>query len=780
MKVIFSIAKNEFRYLFYSPIAWFVLIVFLIQCAFYFSGEVYNLANIQDVSVKNMGSFGGFDDSLTKKIFLTTQIFDNILHNLFLFIPILTMGLISREVNNGTAALLYSSPVNMRRVVLGKYLGIMMYNLLLVGIVGIFLVTGAIEINKADYGPLFSAALSFYLLVCAYSALGMFMSSLTNYQIVSALATFIAIFLLTKIGGLWQRYDFVRDLTYFLSLQNRTSKMLFGLIVSRDVIYFLLVAGMFMAFTLIRLRNSRESISRFVKTGRYLAVILVVLSIGYISSRPALTGYWDTTATKRNTIHPKTQAVLKEFNKDSTLEITLYTNLLGIGRSLSAGLPETRNTGYLATLWDPYLRFKPDIRFKYEYYYDYDSTHDDGLLRRAFRKKPAKQMAAEIAEAMDADLSMYRSPEEMRKLIDLNPENYRLVMQVKYQGRTAFLRTFNDRDFWPNEMNMIAALKRVLGTDMPAVGFVTGGYERNIFKTGEREYGHHAASKAARYSLVNIGFDVDTVNLSKQDIPNDLTALVLADPKVNLSQVAMEKITNYIDKGGNLMVSGEPGKQHVVNPLLLQAGVQLMNGQILQPTYHETPDKVVPYLTPAAAELSEALAQIKKRKPGNYPLLVTPGTTGITLTEDKGFKATVIAATLVDSTWLKAGPVVIDSTLPPFSPAEGDLKEPSFTTIQQLTRKINGREQRMLITGDADFSSNRRLGDGFNSTFMFGYYSWLTNNHFPVFMFRKDPEDLLMNIGERAAYYQKIIFVWVLPALIFIGGTVLLIRRKRK
>jgi ABC-2 type transport system permease protein len=779
MKVIFSIAKNEFRYLFYSPIAWFFIIIFLVQCAVFFSGQVYDLANMQEISLKNEPSFTGFTESLTIDIFYTRPFLKNILSNLYLFIPILTMGLISREVNSGTTALLFSSPVNLRRVVLGKYIGIMLYNLLLLLIIAIFIVAGIFEIKHADYGILLSAALGFYLLICTYSAIGMFMSCLSSYQIVSALATFVVLFILTYIGSLWQRYDFVRDLTYLLSLQKRSAKMISGLIVTKDVIYFAMITFMFMAFTFIRLKNARESRSRFIKMGRYVAVFLVVVCIGYISSRPALTGYWDTSATQHNTIHPKMQATLAEFNKDSTLEVTLYTNLLGSG--LGAGLPESRNAGYLAGFWEPYLRFKPDIRFKYEYYYDNDPAQDDSSLYRGFPGKPLTEIATETAELIDASLDMFTSPEEMRKKIDLNPEGYRVVMQLKYQGRTTFLRTYNDAIFWPNETNMIAAFNRLLGTDMPHVGFVTGGFERSTVKRGEREYAFHSAYKGVRVSLMNIGFDVDTINLSTGDIPNDLTALVLADPKMDLSPVAMDKLKNYIDKGGNLMVLGEPGKQYVVNPLLSHIGVQLMNGQIMQPTFNETPDMVTPLLTKACRGLSEDMAEWKKLKRGDTIRILMPGVTGITFTGDKGFKTDSLTVTIPDKTWLKVGPVVIDSILPPFNSMEGDISGPSFKSLQQLTRKINGKEQRVIIAGDADFASNARVGvDPVHLIILQSSYNWLTYNRFPVFMPRIEPKDLLMTIGERTAYYQKIVFVWVLPALIFIAGAILLIRRKRK
>lgn len=779
MKVLFSIAKNEFRYLFYSPIAWFVLIVFLAKCALLFTGSIYDLAISQEISLESMPSFPGYDFSITRDIFATKPFFSIITHDLYLFIPILTMGLISREFNNGTAALLFSSPVNLRRVILGKYIGIMLYNLLLLLIVSIFLGAGYIEIKQADYGMLISAALGFYLLICTYSAIGMFMSCLSNYQIVSALATFVTIFILSNIGELWQRYDLVRDITYFLSLQNRTGKMLNGLIVTKDVIYFALITLMFITFTVIRLRNAISSQSPFIKMCRYLAVFLGVVFIGYASSRPILTGYLDTTATQRNTIHPKTQAILQELSKDSVLEVTLYTNL--VGKGLAQGMPESRNTNYLDGLWEYYLRFKPNIKFKYEYYYDNDPSKDDSLLYRRFQGKPLAAIASEIAELNDVDLSMFKSPGEMHQIIDLKPEGYRLVMQLKYEGRTTFLRTYDDNNFWPDEVNMIAALKRILGTDMPQIGFVTGGLERSIIKTGEREYAFHTAYKGSRSSLQNIGFDLDTVNLATQDIPYNLTALVLADPKVDLSPTSMKKLKDYIDKGGNLLISGEPGKQHVLNPLLSHIGAQLMNGQILEPSFHETPDKVLPYLTRTTAGLSENMASLKHMKAGDTSTLSMPGVTGIASMGDKGFKSDSLALTRAGSTWLKAGTVVIDSTLPPFNPMEGDIMGTSFTTIKQLTRNINGKEQRVMISGDADFASNIRLKLSIsNFPFLISSYSWLTYNRFPVNIPRLGPKDIMLTIGGKTAYIQKILFVWILPALLLISGAVLLIRRKRK
>lgn len=773
MKILFKIAKNELRHLFYSPIAWFLLIVFLVQCALLYCDPVFNLANVQDITRKDNPSYQ-FNSSLTYSLFVESGIFMAVMRNLYLFIPLLTMGLMGREWDNGSSKLLYSSPVRLRQIVLGKYIGVAAYCLLLVAILGIFIVAAQFNISNADYGLLLSALLGFYLLVLAYTAIGLFVSSISHNQIVAAIITFAIIFILSRIGGLWQRHDFVRDLTWFLSLQNRTWKMLIGLIVTRDVIYFLAITAMFLGFTLIRLRAGREAKPWYVKAARYSLVLAVTLAIGYISSRPALTGYLDTTATKRNTIPVKMQEVLKEF-KDSTLEVTLYTNLLGKG--LGAGMPEARNAGYLSGFWDPILRFKPDIDLKYEYYYNAVYSREDSVF---LQNKTIHDVAKETAESIDVPLSMFKKPEEMNGIVDLKPEGYRLVMQVKYKGRKIFLRTYDDPNFWPDMNNMMAALKQLLGYRTPNVQYVSGDLERNVYQAGERQYSLHATFKGVRMSLPNIGFHADTVDLTTQNIHPGTDVLVLADPKTVLSPVSMEKLQQYIDRGGNMIITGEPGKQELLNPLLKQLGVELLNGQLVQPSYDETPDKVTPYLTLAGTELYEGQIAFREEllKKDTTPSLMV-GVTAVSTTGAGPFKASSLLETLPGKVWLKAGKLVEDSTLPAFNAAEGDLQQKVFSTAVGLTRRINNKEQRIVVCGDADFASNYRVGLNY-LRFVLPFYSWTTGNLFPVYMPQREPVDRSLKIHAPAAAIQKTIFVWILPVVLLVSGSILLIRRKRK
>lgn len=773
--MIFKIAKTELRNLFYSPVAWFLTIAFMVQCGVYYVYPLYGLANWQDVVSRNNPGFTDFGISMTGALFLGQDgIFSSALQNLYLFVPLLTMGLISREVNSGTIKLLFSSPIRTRDIVLGKYLAIMIYNMLLVGIIGVFMLVGALNIHSVDYGVLLSAVLGFYLLVCTYTAIGLFMSSLTNYQIVSAIGSFIIIFVLGHISGLWQKYDFVRDLTYFLSISGRTIKMLKGLITTKDVIYFVMIVYMFVTFTLIKMKAGRESRPWWAQVSRYAVVFISVLVIGYISSLPAFIGYWDTTYGKTNTLHPNTQAVLKELGNEP-MEITLYTNLLGAG--VTRGLPENRND-YLWNLWEPYLRFKPDIKFNYVYYYDTDDN--DSTLYKTWGNKSLPEIASQMAEGHQVNVRDFLVPAEVRKMINLQPEGYRLVMQLKYKGKTTFLRTFDDANFWPEEQQVAASLKRLLPGSMPKNIFLTGNLERSIYKKGEREYSLHAVAKENRESLINLGFDSDSLCVETQEIPSDIATLVLADPKTALSATAVEKINRYINNGGNMLIFGEPGKQQMLNPVLKQLGVQLMDGTLIEVSKDEMPHMVKPALTSAGTYLAEDPTLMALREMGTDGKglgILMPGVTGITFGDSSAFKAAPLLLTVPGRAWLKAGTVVTDSTAPVFNPQDGDTRQPSYATAVALTRMVKGKEQRIAVSADADFMSNLRQGGGFLGRDL---YAWMVYGAFPIYTPKPKPVDTRLTITAATATMEKYLFVWVLPGLVLLGGTILLVRRKRQ
>jgi len=790
MNVLFKIAKNELRNLVYSPVAWFLLVIFFIECGYFYFFNVAELAHLQDSRIANSPYFRDWDNSLTRQIFLDPDgIFRLVVNNVYLFIPLLTMSVFSREYSGGTYKLLYSSRVKVYQVVIGKYLGLMLFNLAFLMTVLVFILCGSFSIEQVEYGMLLSAAAAFFLLIGAYSAIGLFMSTLSTYQIVSAIGTFAILFILNNIGSLWQQYDVIRDLTSFLSIAGRTLSMVFGLVKSKDVIYFLLIIFMFLGYTLVKVRSSTAARPWFVQLFRYLAITIITVVTGYITSLPSLSAYWDVTKLKTETIHPNTLQVLRELDEDEPLTVTLYSNLFSPETLLAKGLPKSRNA-YLTGLWEPYLRFKPDIHFKYVYYYDYDTTLMGNRYYTDYPGKDERQIARMIADQQQLDFSLFIPPHEIKQHIDLSAEGKTVVMLLEYKGQKEFLRVFGGS--WPDEVNVSAALKRLMRRKRPKVTFTTGNWERSPFKTGEREFSKSTMDRSEKRALINTGFDVDTVTLASRDIPPDTRVLVVADPKSSLNQAALSKIRAYVNDGGNLLVMTEPKKQGVVNEVLEQtsSGIRALDGLIVEPTWWESPDKVYAALTEKPgldlADERELLGikemiSFRNKNPhlktfGLDSLgVIMPGVVGLS-SDSTLFTVKPLLLPRANLNWLKAGPLVADSTNPSFNEREGD-KRGVFPVSLLASRKFNGRTQKIILCGDADFSSNFRLGIGSIPAAM---YSFLVDNEYPVYTPRSRPVDTLLTISGQTATIQKILFVWIVPGLLAILGTVILIRRKRQ
>lgn len=768
MKTIFRVAKTELRTLFYSPIAWFLLIVFLVQCGIgYFSALTY-FARQQEMS----GSIN-YLNHLTENVFVGARgLFSSVMQKLYLYIPLLTMGLISRETSSGTIRLLYSSPIRVRDIVLGKFLSMMIYNLLLVAIISLFVVTGLFHIQSPDTGMLLIALLGFYLLLCTYAAIGLFMSCLTTYQVVAAVSTFVMIAILSYIGTVWQGYDFARDLTYFLAINGRTQKMLVGLLTTKDLVYFIVIMYMFLGCSIYKLKAGMESKPALVKAGRYVAIIASGLLIGYITSRPSLTGYYDATANKSRTLTPQVQQIIKDFG-DAPLEVTAYVNLMDSYKYL--GLPEARNADLAR--WESYMRFKSDIRLRYTLYYD--STMDAAYMGKVYPGKSMQQLAAQYAKSSDLKLSLFKTPAEIRKMIDLRPEQNRYVMQLKYKDRTSFLRVYNDPQVWPGETEVAAAFKRLQQARLPRIAFLTGNLERDIHKLGDREYKTLTNQSTFRYSLVNQGFDVDTLSAETGLIPEGISALVIADPKTAFSPVMFASLQQYIHKGGNLLIAGEPGKQAILNPLLQQLGVQLLNGTLVQQSKEQAPDLLLPLLTATAGGFTRAV----KRAFDDSVKIAMPGAAALMYTDTGAFVIKPLLMTDARYAWLKKGTLVADSANVLFDAAGGDLRQP-FPVAVSLTRQLNGREQRIVVTGDADYMSNKELNRynvrTANFVFNTSLFSWLSDGAFPIDTSRPPAKDNKVKVTVEEAEYLAILYEWVLPGLLLAFAAILLIRRKRK
>lgn len=764
MRNIYDIARAELQSLFYSPIAWLILIIFTFQSAGLFGGHLAGAIMPKEL--------GYSISDLTFKLFVdqwSGGIFPVIQGYLYLYIPLLTMGLMSRELSSGSIKLLYSSPVTNWQIILGKYLSMMIYGLVMMFVLVVFILIAYFSIKDFDLPMVLSGLLGLYFLLCVYAAVGLFMSSLTSYQVVAAVLTLTVLGLLNYVGRMWQDVEFVREITYWLSISGRADEFIRGLICSEDFLYFIIVTMMFLTLATIRLQAARQK-QRWTKTvGKYAGVVLVVVVLGYFTSRPSLMTYYDASSTKRNTLTEHSQEVISKL--DGGLTITTYVNLLD-GNNLYYGVPGA--VKYDQQNFRHYIRFKPEIKMKYVYYYDTLLGVDPS---RYAERKTLKERAYETMKIYNIDSTKVLTPKEIRAKIDLVKEDNWFVRELEREsGEKTFLRIFRGMDRMPKEAEITAAMKRI-AMKLPTVGVLTGHGERNIHQAGDRNYTSFGEDKHFRYALMNQGFEVQEISLEKE-IPEEINILIVAEMRSSFTPVERENWEKYIARGGNLMILSEPGRGSIMGEVLADFGVRLIPGTLVRQTKDFSPDLIEARPTQAAAGLVYYFDAMRAQ---GYSVTM-PSVSALAYDGNMGYNVTPLFET--DSlVWneLQTTDFIDDSVT--FDPGTGEAQQKYVTSVA-LTRQIWGHEQRIMIFGDADCISNAELSMGrqgirsANYTVIMGGFYWLSDGEVPIDVRRESPHDNDYKVSGAVVRFWDIFLSWILPGLMLVTALFIWLRRR--
>jgi ABC-2 type transport system permease protein len=225
MNAIAAIFKKEFVSYFISPIAYVFIVVFLIGTNFMYFQSFF-LINQAD-----MRNYFG----LLPWVFL-------------FFVPAITMRGWAEEKKSKTVELLLTWPVSDAQVVLGKFLAALAFLAATVALSVTIPVTLFI-IGSPDPGPIIGGYAGALLMGAAYLAIGLWVSSHTENQIVAFILAWVAIFVLMIIGHpvvTLKAPEFLVPLFSFLGLFTHFESIERGVIDSRDVIYYLSMTGVFL------------------------------------------------------------------------------------------------------------------------------------------------------------------------------------------------------------------------------------------------------------------------------------------------------------------------------------------------------------------------------------------------------------------------------------------------------------------------------------------------------------------------------------------------------
>lgn len=230
-----AIYKRELKSYFYTPLGYVFIAFFMLVAGWVFSQE--NLMRAD-------GELG--------------RLFGSLVLIMVILIPILTMRLISEEKNTKTDQLLLTSPVSVVSIVLGKILSAFtVYAItLLVSLVFPIIIS---KFTTPSWGEIIGMYIGFFLMGISFITIGVYISSLTENQVISATVTFAVLFALYVVYSIsvYITDPIAKVVLYYISVAARFDDFSKGIINLESVVYYLSLVALFGYLTVNQLEKRR-------------------------------------------------------------------------------------------------------------------------------------------------------------------------------------------------------------------------------------------------------------------------------------------------------------------------------------------------------------------------------------------------------------------------------------------------------------------------------------------------------------------------------------------
>jgi ABC-type uncharacterized transport system involved in gliding motility auxiliary subunit len=292
--------------------------------------------------------------------------------------------------------------------------------------------------------------------------------------------------------------------------------------------------------------------------------------------------------------------------------------------------------------------------------------------------------------------------------------------------------------------------------------FVSGHGERSPDRQANFDLSSWAAQLAKR------GLKTRSLALGGQNaIPQNTSVLVIASPRVKFLAGEVKQIEQYLARGGNLLWLTEPGPLQGLERIAESLGVELQHGVVVDPTSQT--------LTGSAANL------IVVTRYGTHPavqgfelMTLFPEVAGLNVQPPKDWEQQVILDT-APSAWLATG---ASTGKIHFNPGQ-DIRGPINVAVS-LTRKQEGREQRVAVIGDGDFLSNTYLGNGGNLELGMNLVNWLGSDDAYINVPTSTAPDLNLTLSRNAQISIVLGFIVLLPGGLLVSGVTIWWRRRKR
>jgi len=325
---------------------------------------------------------------------------------------------------------------------------------------------------------------------------------------------------------------------------------------------------------------------------------------------------------------------------------------------------------------------------------------------------------------------------------------------ISYRHKTEHLAVINEQTF-SNALMRLARLEDKLIIELSG--------------HGERKLDGHANFDLGEFgkSLQRSGFSNQSLNLAiERDIPLNADLLIIASPQVDLLPGEVDKLLEYIDRGGNLLWLVDQESLRGLLPLTEKLRLTLTPGTVVDPHAEQL-----------KAPVTFSLGAVYGQHPitsGFQYITVFPYARQITIDDNADWNSVSLVEVAPDG-WVETGDlnagIAFDEAV--------DVPGP-ISVAAALSRNINDREQRVVIVGSGHFLANTYLGNGNNLDFGINLVNWLTGDEEMMVIQPRATIDNNLMLNQSQLTLMAAGQMVVLPLLFLATGISIWWYRRRK
>lgn len=489
---MFAIYKRELKSFFQSMIGWLFVAAIIFLTGLYF------------FAINLLSGYASVANTVASASFIYV-----------LTIPILTMRILSEERRQKIDQLTLTSPVSVGRIVLGKYLAMATVLMLPIMVVAVYPLILSL-FGTVAFAENYTAILGFLLYGLAAIALGLFISSITESQVIAAIISFAAMFATYMMSGIVSLItsdenivlEFVATILSTLDFSSRFDQLLNGQFDVRAVVYFLTVIAVLLFLTAQSIQKRRYTVSvKNFRLGAYsfssiiVCVVAAVFANMMVNELPEKYTCFDLTTNHLYSLSEETVNYLEGIEED------IHIYVLQSEEDKDTILDSTLQK-FAAKSEHITVEYKDPVKSPtfYKNYTDGNITMNSLIIESGKRYKVLDY----------SDLYEYE--------IDYNTYSQSMT---GYDG----------------EGRIASAINYVTRDDMPVAYMITG----------HDELGMDVSFTDA---IEKQNITVEELTLLKIDaIPEDAEFVMILSPGSDYSEEDAQKVIEYIEKGGQLLVT---------------------------------------------------------------------------------------------------------------------------------------------------------------------------------------------------------------------------------